>query len=153
MSHVVYLQPCFMIASQALGQSYTNNCFTNYNHAWTLCSSLWYFLSLLWSKYACFTFKINFINICNSGLTYWGRVTNICITNLGHRWFRIWPVACSVPAKPLSLLLPVSPLGTNFSQILFEFQIFPFKKMHFEMSSECIGHFVSASKYYYYIVA
>ena len=30
-------------------------------------------------------------------LTHWGRVTHICVAELGHHWFRQWFVACSVP--------------------------------------------------------
>ena len=38
-------------------------------------------------------------------------------------------------AKPLSVLLSIGPLGTNFSQIVVETQTFSFKKMHLKMSS------------------
>ena len=34
-------------------------------------------------------------------LTHWGRVTHICVTNLGHQWFRWWLVACSAPSHYL----------------------------------------------------
>ena len=30
-------------------------------------------------------------------LTHWGRMTHICVTNIGHQWFRQWLVACSAP--------------------------------------------------------
>ena len=34
-------------------------------------------------------------------VTYWGRVTHICFSELGYHWFRLWPVACSVPSLSL----------------------------------------------------
>ena len=30
-------------------------------------------------------------------LTHWGRVTHICVVELGHHWFRQWLVVCSAP--------------------------------------------------------
>ena len=35
-------------------------------------------------------------------LTHWGRVTHICICNLGHHWFRQWIGACSAPSHCLN---------------------------------------------------
>ena len=35
-------------------------------------------------------------------LTHWGWVTLICITSLGHHWFRWWLVACLVPSHYLN---------------------------------------------------
>ena len=36
-----------------------------------------------------------------NGLTHWGRETHICITKLGHHWFRKWLVAWSAPSHYL----------------------------------------------------
>ena len=70
-------------------------------------------------------------------LTYWGRVTHICVGNLtiigsdnglspGRRQAIIWTNAG---------ILLIEPLGTNFSEILIGIQIFSFKKMRLKMSS------------------
>ena len=36
-------------------------------------------------------------------LNHWGRVTHICVVDLGHHWFRYWLVACSAPSHYLNL--------------------------------------------------
>ena len=70
-------------------------------------------------------------------LTHWGRVTHICVVELtiidsdnglspGRRQAIIWTNAG---------VLSIGPLGTNFSEILFEIYTFSFKKMHLKMSS------------------
>ena len=70
-------------------------------------------------------------------LTHWGRVTNICVSNLciiasdnglspGRRQAIIWSNAG---------ILLIGPLGTNFSEIVIEIHIFSFNKIHFKMSS------------------
>ena len=70
-------------------------------------------------------------------LTHWGRVTHICVSELtiigsdnglspGRRQAIIWTNAG---------ILLIEPLGTNFSEILIEIQIFSFKKMRLKMSS------------------
>ena len=80
--------------------------------------------------------------VCNSWLalhllTYWGRVTHICVSKLtiissdnglspGRRHAIIWTNA--------GILLS-GPSGTNFIEILIEIQTFPFKQMHLKMSS------------------
>ena len=63
-------------------------------------------------------------------LTYWGRVTHICVgrkTNIGsdngRRQAIIW-----------TKILLIGPLGTNFSGILSEIHTFSFTKMHFKKS-------------------
>ena len=80
-----------------------------------------------------------------SFLTYWVRVTHICVGNLtsiasdndsaGWRQAIIWTNAGT---------LFIGTLGTNFSEILSETLAFSFKKMHFKVSSAkcrpcCIG--------------
>ena len=73
----------------------------------------------------------------DSVLTHWGRVTQICVSNLtiigsdyglspDRRQAIIWTNAG---------ILLIGPLGTNFSEILSDVQSFSFKKMHLKMSS------------------
>ena len=72
-----------------------------------------------------------------TNVTHWGRVTHICVNKLtiigsdtdlssGRRQAIIWTNAG---------ILLIGPLETNFSDISIEIHIFPFKKMHFNMSS------------------
>ena len=79
-------------------------------------------------------------------LTHWGRATHICIGKLtsiasdnglspGRRQAIIWTNAG---------ILLIRPLGTNFSEILIEIQIFSLKKIHLKMLSAkwwpfCLG--------------
>ena len=80
-------------------------------------------------------------------LTYWGRVTHICVSKLtiigsdnglspDRRQGIIWNNAG---------LLLIEPLATNFSEILIEIHISSFKKMHLKCRTENGGHFVLAS--------
>ena len=80
------------------------------------------------------------------GISDWGRVTHICVSNLtiigpdngfspGRRQAIIWTNAG---------ILLIWPWGTNFSDILIGIQTFSFKKMHLKMSSAkwspfCLG--------------
>ena len=70
-------------------------------------------------------------------LTHWGRVTQICVNKLatigsynglspGRRQAIIWTNG---------RILLIVPLGKNFSEVLTEFNIFSFKKMHLKLSS------------------
>ena len=70
-------------------------------------------------------------------LTYWGRVTHICVGKLtiigsdnslspGRRQAIIWTN---------DGILLIEPLGTNFREILIWMQIFSFKKMRLKMLS------------------
>ena len=79
-------------------------------------------------------------------LTHWGQVTHICVSKLtiissdnglspDRRQAIIWTNAG---------ILSIGPLGTNFSEILFENQTISLKKMHLKMSSAkswpfCLG--------------
>ena len=88
-------------------------------------------------------------------LSYWGRVTHIRVAHLtiiasdnglspSRRRATIWTNAG---------ILLIRPLGTNFSEILFEIHTFSFKKMHLKMSSAkrrsfCLGLDVLWSPYY-----
>ena len=40
--------------------------------------------------------------ITNHCLTHWGRAMYICVSELGHHWFRWWLVACLVPSHYLN---------------------------------------------------
>ena len=71
------------------------------------------------------------------GLTHWGRVTHICVSNItiigsdnglspGWRQAIIWTNAD---------ILLIGHIGTNFNEILIEIHTFSFKKIHFKMSS------------------
>ena len=70
-------------------------------------------------------------------LTHWGRMMHICVRKLtiigwdnglspGRRQAIIWTNAG---------ILLISPLGTNFNEILIGIHTFSFKKMHLKMSS------------------
>ena len=70
-------------------------------------------------------------------LSHWGRVTHICVSkiiiiasdnglSLSRRQAIIWTNAG---------ILLIEHLGTNFSEIVIEIHIFPFKEMHLKMSS------------------
>ena len=88
-------------------------------------------------------------------LTHWGRVTHICVSKLtiigsdnglspSRRQAIIWTNAG---------ILLIQPSGTNFSEILIEIDVFPFKKMHLEMSSAkyrpfCLGLNVLSAPYW-----
>ena len=52
-----------------------------------------------------------------------------------HHWFKHWPVACPVGAKPMLDYLVVWPLGTKFSELWIEIHIYPFTKIYLNMSS------------------
>ena len=82
-------------------------------------------------------------------LTYWGQVMHICVSKQtiigsdnglapGRRQAIIWTNAG---------ILSIGTLGTNFSEILIEIQIFSFKKMGLNVSSAkwrtfCLGLYV-----------
>ena len=84
---------------------------------------------LLWADY---TFEQE-----TWALTHWGRVTQICVSNLiiigsdnglspCRRQAIIWTNA---------VILLVRPLGTNFNDIVIEIHTFSFKKMNLKLSS------------------
>ena len=76
-------------------------------------------------------------------LTHWGWVTYIyiymytCVTNLGHHWVKngLSPVRRQAIIWTNAVSLSIGPLGTHFSQIVFQIQTFLFQKMHLKMSS------------------
>ena len=82
-------------------------------------------------------------NSAHTGLTHWGWVTHICISNFaiigsdnglspGLRQAIIWTKA---------EILLIGPLGTNFSEILIQIHTFSFKKIYLKLLS---AKFVSA---------
>ena len=93
----------------------------------------------------CVLIQLNTLRLACS-LTHWGRVTLICVNKLtiigsdnglspGRRQAIIWTN---------DGILLIGPLGTNFSEILIEIDIFSFKKMHLKVSSAkmrsfCLG--------------
>ena len=70
-------------------------------------------------------------------LTHWGRVTHICVGKLTI----IGSVNGLSPVRRQAIIwtnagiLLIGPLGTNFSEILFEIQTFSLKKIRLKMSS------------------
>ena len=83
----------------------------------------------------------------SSSLTYWGRLTHICVSKLtiigsdngllpGRRQAIIWTNAG---------ILLIRTLRTNFSEILGEINSFSFSKMHLKISSRNGIYLVSAS--------
>ena len=79
--------------------------------------------------------------------THWGRVTHICVAELGHNWFTdngLSPVRRQAVIWTNAGILLIGPLGTNFSEILIGIQTFSFKKLHLKTSSAkwrlfCLG--------------
>ena len=80
-------------------------------------------------------------------LAHWGRLTHICASNIniigsendlspGRRQTIFWTN---------DGILLFGPLGTNFTEILIEIHIFPFKKVHLKKSSAKWRPFVLAS--------
>ena len=100
--------------------------------------------AITWTNAAQFT--VTYVALEGDELTHWGRVTLICVSKLtiigsdngfspGRRQAIIWTNAG---------ILLIWPLGTNFSEISIDIEIFSFKKIHFKMSSGkwrpfCIG--------------
>ena len=87
-----------------------------------------------------------FLNLSNSQLTHWGRVTHICVSKLSI----IGSDNGLSPDRRQAIILTnagillIGPLGTDFSEILIEIQTFSFKKMRLKVSSAkwrpfCLG--------------
>ena len=101
------------------------------NHCWSSC--------MMWQEHR------NYMEQAQ-GLTHWGQVTHICVSELtiigsdnglspGRRQAIIWTNAG---------IMLIRTLGTNFSEILSEIRAFLFKKMYLNMSSAkwrpfCLG--------------
>ena len=70
-------------------------------------------------------------------LTHWGRVTHICVsdvTNIGSD-NGLSPGRRQAIIRTNAGILLITPLGTDFSEMLIEIHIFPFTKIHLKMSS------------------
>ena len=81
-----------------------------------------------------------------SGLTHWGRVTHICVSDLTSIGSdnSLSPGRRQAIIRTNAGLLLIRPLGTNFSEFLVEILIFSFKKMCLKVSSAkrrpfCLG--------------
>ena len=79
-------------------------------------------------------------SICSCGL--------MCQNSLrpSGAYIRPQPIQCQAINCVNAVLLPIGPLGTNFSQLLFEIQIFSIKKMRLKMSSEKMPAILSRSQ-------
>ena len=83
------------------------------------------------------TFIPNITHWCKINLTYWGRVTHICVSKLTIIGSDngLSPGRCQAIIWANAGLLLIGSLGTNFSEILIETLTFSFKKMHLKISS------------------
>ena len=71
------------------------------------------------------------------GLTHWGRVTHICVSDqtiIGSD-NALSPDRRQAIIRTNAGILLIDPLGTNFNEILIEIHIFSLKKIHLKMSS------------------
>ena len=72
-------------------------------------------------------------------LTHWGWVTNICVSKLGHHWFRYNNGLSS--DRPQAIIrtnagiMLIEPLRTNFSELFIQILTFSFNKIHLKVSS------------------
>ena len=73
----------------------------------------------------------------NRGLTQWGRVVHICVSKLitVSSDKGLSPGWCQAIIWTSAGMFLIGPLGTNFSEILIEIDIFSVKEMHLKMSS------------------
>ena len=112
-----------------------------------LASSSWIWTTLAQVMACCLVSPSHYLT-CKSllGLTHWGRVTHICVSDLTN----IGPDNGLSPARRQAIIwtkagiLLNEPLGTNFSEIFIGIQIFLFMKMRLKMSSAkcrpfCLG--------------
>ena len=68
-------------------------------------------------------------------LTYWGRVTHICVLAIIGSDNGLSPGRHQAIIRTNAGILLTGPLATNFSEIFIEIYIFSFKKMHLKKSS------------------
>ena len=80
-------------------------------------------------------------------LTHCDRVTHICVSKLAIIGSDngLSPGRRQVIISTNAGILVIGPVGTYFSEILIEIDIFSFKKMHLKRRLRNGGHFVSAS--------
>ena len=89
------------------------------------------------------------VNPYPSVLTRWGRLMHICVTNLGHHWFRWWLVAWSAPSHCLNQCCVIvnltlgSKLGSKQSNCIQNLNIFiqdnAFENILWKMAAICFG--------------
>ena len=82
-------------------------------------------------------FLFSKINSTCQGLTHWGQVTHICVSNLtitGSDNDLLPDLRQAIVWTNAEILL-IGPLGRNFSEILIGIITFSFKKMHLEVLS------------------
>ena len=101
----------------------------------------WYVLLLSRWFLAC-----NLTNNVSECSTHWGRMTHICVTSLGHHWFRKWlsPVLRQAIIWTIAGISLIGPFGPNFSEIWSEVHSLSCKTMLSKMSSAkcrlfCLG--------------
>ena len=125
----------------------------NYDIGFPFRTSIWTYCAQNSTRFVCSLYYIKYPVIQRllmipsmQFLTYWGRVTNICVSKLtiigsnnglspDRRQAIIWTNAG---------LLLIRPLGTNFSKILIEILKFSFKKSVWMCRLRNGGHFVPA---------
>ena len=102
-------------------------------------------ISLLASLFKIINLQLLIISVyATICLTHWGRVTHICVVDLGHHWFRYWLVACSAPSHYLNLCWNIVYWTFRHKLQWIGIQSFSFKKLHLQMSSAkwrlfCLG--------------
>ena len=89
------------------------------------------------------------VNPYPSVLTRWGRLMHICVTNLGHHWFRWWLVAWSAPSHCLNQCCVIvnltlgNKLGSKQSNCVQNLNIFiqdnAFENVLWKMAAICFG--------------
>ena len=87
----------------------------------------------------------SYICIINSEWSHLPLVTHICLSELGHHWFRWWLVTCSVPSHYLNqcwFLVNWGPLGTNIREVWRRYKTFLSWKCIWKYSLWDGGHFV-----------
>ena len=84
--------------------------------------------------------------IGSPSLTHWVWMTQICVSKLGRHWCRYRRVDISAPSHYLNRCWHNLDwtLWTNFRELKMKIERFPYKKMHFKMSSAkcqpfCLG--------------
>ena len=89
--------------------------------------------AIIWTN-AVLGYRHKYASLGLNELTYWSRVMYICISKLGHHWFRslLWHQAIIWTYADLML---IEPSRTNFSEIWLKIWGLTFKKIYLKMSS------------------
>ena len=100
-------------------------------------------LEVLWDIIYLISHKhVLFVHRC---LTYWHRVTHICIDYLGDHWFRWWLVAWSVPSRYVNQCCKFVNSMKSQSKCIYLHS----REYIWRSRQEFGGHFVSASLCWY----